>query len=77
MLVLIALVCGFAMDVVWAKTVSAVAGKRAFFAANLSVALYIFTAVTTILIVNQCFAACFAYALGNWCGTYVTVRWSK
>jgi hypothetical protein len=75
-LYLVAFACGFAMDIVWAKTVSAVAGKRPLLAANLSVILYVFTAVTTLLIVQQCFGACLAYAVGNWCGTYLTVRWS-
>jgi hypothetical protein len=75
MLLLLAFICGVALDIVWAKTVSSVARKRAFTAANLSVLLYLFTVVATVLIVEECFVACFAYALGNWCGTYITVRW--
>ncbi len=75
LLYLLAFACGVALDVTWAKTVTAVSGRRAFSAANLSVALYVFTAVTTILIVQECFGACLAYAIGNWVGTYATVRW--
>lgn len=77
MLLLLAFLCGFAMDVVWARTVSAVSARRPLSAANLSVVLYGFNVVTTILIVQECFGPCVAYAIGNWCGIYITVRYSK
>jgi hypothetical protein len=63
------------LDIVWTKTVSAVGYRRPLIAANLSVALYALTAVSTVLIVEQCFAACIAYAVGSWIGSYVTVKW--
>lgn len=75
LIILLAFICGIALDITWTKTVSAVANRQALTAANLSVALYVFTIVATILIVKQCFAACVGYAIGNWVGTYITVRW--
>jgi uncharacterized Tic20 family protein len=75
LLILVAFFCGIMLDIAWSKTVSAVANKQALVAANLSVLLYLFTVVATVLIVEQCFMACFAYALGNWVGTYFTVRY--
>jgi len=73
-IVCIAFLAGFLLDVVWALCVEAIGSKRAVVAANLSVLLYLCTIVSTILIVEKCFIAIAAYAIGGWIGTYVTIR---
>jgi hypothetical protein len=74
MILLFAFICGFFMDVLWTLCVAAVTAKKPATAAHFSVALYICTFVSTILIVEKCFAAVAAYVVGGWLGTYITVR---
>ena len=68
MIALLAFLCGFALDIVWAKCVSDVQSKRPIHAANMSVLVYLCTAISTMLVVGQCIAACVAYAIGGWVG---------
>lgn len=74
LLVAIAFVCGFTMDLVWTLCVDAVTHRRPITAANLSVIFYLCTLVSTILIVEKCFIAVTAYIIGGWIGTYLIVR---
>lgn len=71
-----AFICGLFMDITWTRCVHCVQHSQAVKAANLSAILYTFTIVSTILIVEQNFAAVVAYALGGWIGTYVAVKWA-
>ncbi len=71
--VMLAFVCGFFMDVTWAACINAVTYKRPLMAANLSAALYVCTIVSTVLVVERCFAAVAAYVIGGWLGTYLVV----
>lgn len=70
----LAFVCGFLMDVIWTLCVDAVTCKRPVTAANLSAALYLCTIVSTVLIVEKCFVAVAAYVVGGWIGTYIVVK---
>ena len=73
-LIVLAFACGFLMDVLWTLCVAAVTNKKPIIAANTSVALYICTLVSTVLIVEKCFIAVAAYMVGGWIGTYIVVR---
>ena len=44
-------------------------------AANFSVAIYVCSLVSTIFIVEQNIYAITSFVLGNWIGTYLTVKW--
>jgi hypothetical protein len=74
MVILLAFICGFAQDIVWANCVADVQAKRPVHAANMSVLIYLCILVSTVLVVQQCILACFAFAVGGWIGTYVAVR---
>ncbi len=69
-----AFLCGFIMDIVWTLCVDAVTCKRPLTAANFSALLYVCTIVSTVLIVEKCFAAVAAYVVGGWLGTYLVVK---
>lgn len=69
-----AFLCGFLMDIVWTLCVDAVTCKKPLTAANFSALLYLCTIVSTVLIVEKCFAAVVAYIIGGWIGTYVVVK---
>jgi len=69
--VTLAFLCGFVMDFVWTMCVDAVTCKRPVAAANMSAVLYLCTIVSTVLIVEKCFAAVAAYVVGGWIGTYI------
>ena len=73
----VAFLCGFLMDLIWALCVHAVTSRKPLTAANLSAALYACTIVSTVLIVEKCFVAVAAYIVGGWLGTYVVVAWRK
>ena len=78
LLVTVAFVCGFLMDLVWTFCIDAVTNKRPVMAANMSALLYLCTIVSTILIVEKCFTAVAAYIVGGWIGTYLVVaRWGR
>lgn len=72
-IVTFAFLCGFLMDVIWTLCVNAVTGKKPLTAANYSALLYLCTIVSTVLIVEKCFAAVAAYIIGGWLGTYLVV----
>lgn len=72
-IVLFALCCGFAMDLVWTLGVNAVQQRQRYKAANMSALMYICTVISTILIVEKCFLAVVAYIIGGWLGTYIAV----
>jgi len=72
-IIIVAFVCGFAMDVVWTLCINAITTRRPIIAANLSAILYVCTIVSTILIVEKCFVAVAAYIVGGWLGTYLVV----
>jgi hypothetical protein len=74
LLVALAFVCGFLMDLVWTLCVDAVTRKKPLLAANMSALLYLCTIVSTILIVEKCFVAVAAYIIGGWIGTYLVVK---
>jgi ABC-type proline/glycine betaine transport system permease subunit len=63
------------MDVVWTSCVNAVTSRRPLTAANYSALLYFCTIVSTVLIVEKCFAAVAAYIAGGWLGTYIVVSY--
>lgn len=74
MLLVLAFICGFAMDLIWALCINAVTQRRPIMAANMSALLYLCTIVSTILIVEKCFIAVAAYIVGGWFGTYLVVK---
>jgi hypothetical protein len=43
-------------------------------AANMSVLIFGFALVSTVIVVEKCTLAIVAYAIGNWIGTYITVK---
>jgi amino acid permease len=69
-----AFACGFLMDALWVRCIASVHNRNAIRAANASLALYACSTLATVLIVEQCFLACAAYAVGGWLGTYVGVK---
>jgi len=71
---LIAVLCGFMLDVVWGRAIIAVQERKAVLAANLSVMIYLCGVFATVLVVQKAVVACCAYALGGWLGTYLVVR---
>ena len=78
LLVTIAFLSGLAFDLLWVRCVALSQDQRALAAANVALALYVCQAVATVLIIEQCFLACAAYAAGSWAGTYLGVsRWRK
>ena len=77
MLILLAFLCGVSLDLVWTACVLNVQAKRPIIAANTSVLIYVFTLVSTVLIVDKAVAACIAYAVGSWVGTYIAIRREK
>lgn len=70
---ILAFICGFAMDLVWTLCVDAVTQRKPLLAANMSALLYICTIVSTILIVDKYYVAVAAYILGGWLGMYLVV----
>ncbi len=74
LVVTFAFLSGFLMDIVWTVCVDAVTSKKPLTAANFSALLYLCTIVSTVLIVERCFAAVAAYIIGGWIGTYVVVK---
>jgi|WetSurMetagenome_2_1015567.scaffolds.fasta_scaffold680294_2 hypothetical protein len=72
---LLAFLCGFLMDLVWTKCVAAVALKQPLHAANLSVLCYGCVCMSTNLIVDQNWLAVSSFAIGNWVGTYIAIKW--
>ncbi len=74
LVVTFAFLSGFFMDIVWTVCVDAVTSKKPLTAANFSALLYLCTVVSTVLIVERCFAAVAAYIVGGWIGTYVVVK---
>jgi hypothetical protein len=76
-LVALAFVCGFIFDVLWTLCVNSVRDRHAARAAHLALLIYMLGLVSTLLVVERCAAAIVAYGLGNWLGTYLTVRYCK
>ena len=74
LVILLAFLSGLALDLVWTHCVINVQANRPISAANTSVLIYVFTLVSTVLIVDKAVAACIAYAVGSWVGTYIAVR---
>jgi hypothetical protein len=74
LILLLAFISGFAMDIVWTVCVDAVTQRQPLKAANFSAAMYICTIISTVLIVEKCFIAVAAYIVGGWLGTYMIVR---
>jgi dolichyl-phosphate-mannose--protein O-mannosyl transferase len=74
LIALAAFLCGAALDFMWTRCVDSVQTRKPFVAANMSVLIYLFTLVSTVLIVEKCVPAIVAYALGNWVGTYLAVK---
>ena len=77
MLAAVAFLSGLALDLLWVRCISDVQQRRAFSAASIGVLLYLCTVLSTVLIVEKCVAACCAYAVGGWIGTYLGVRGRK
>ena len=73
----IAFVAGFLLDVMWALCIHAVSERHPISAANYSVLLYLCALISTLLIVDKNVYAIVAYAIGGWIGTYVTVNRDK
>jgi hypothetical protein len=76
-LVAVAFLCGFVFDILWALCVNSVRDRHAARAAHLALLIYMLGLVSTLLVVERCAAAIVAYGLGNWLGTYLTVRYCK
>lgn len=74
LVLLLAFLSGFAMDIVWTVCIDAVTHRQPLKAANFSAAMYLCTVVSTVLIVEQCFVAVAAYIVGGWLGTYLIVK---
>ena len=72
-MIILSFIAGFMLDVVWALCVHAISKRRPIMAANMSVLIYLFALVSTIMIVDKNITAIVAYAIGGWIGTYVTV----
>jgi multidrug transporter EmrE-like cation transporter len=72
--ILLAFICGIVLDVIWVLLVQTVQTKRALLAATLSTLMFGLTLVSTILVVEQCIPAIVAYGVGNFIGTYFTVK---
>ena len=75
-MLVVAFICGMLMDITWALCVSSVARRRAAVARTCpcsSMRSYI----STVLIVDKHISAIAAFAVGNWIGTYLTVKWIK
>jgi hypothetical protein len=70
----IAFMAGFLLDILWVRCIASVQKREAFNAANIGVMLYACSVLSTVLIVEQCFVACAAYAVGGWIGTYCGVK---
>jgi len=77
LIILTAFACGFAYEVLWTACVHSVRDRRAMRAANLSLLIYLLALVSTVLIVERNVWAVVAFGLGNWLGTYLTVRYHK
>lgn len=77
LVLLAALVCGFVYDYIWAKCVDAVQHRRAVYAANLGIIIYICTLMATVMVVEKCLWAVILYGIGNWLGVYLAVRGKK
>ncbi|MGA2059105.1 MAG: hypothetical protein ABSG67_01390 [Thermoguttaceae bacterium] len=73
-LVLLAFVCGVGMDIVWTCCVHSIQARKPIMAANMSVLIFGFALVSTVIVVEKCTLAIVAYAIGNWIGTYITVK---
>jgi uncharacterized protein YebE (UPF0316 family) len=73
-LVILAFLCGVGMDVVWTYCVHSIQNHRPIMAANMSVLIFAFALVSTVIVIEKCIPAIIAYALGNWIGTYITVK---
>ena len=74
-IIVLAFLCGFSLDLVWTRCIGDVQARRPISAANMSILIYLCTLVSTMLIVDQRIAACTAYAIGGWLGTFSIVRW--
>jgi hypothetical protein len=74
LVIILAFLCGIGMDVVWTYCVHSIQAHRPIIAANMSVLIFVFTLVSTVLVIEKCIPAIVAYALGNWIGTYITVK---
>ena len=70
----IAFIAGFFLDVFWAMCVHAVANHRAIAAANIGTMFLLCTIVATLLVVEKNVPSIVAYAIGGWVGTYVAVK---
>ena len=75
LILMLAFICGFVMDVIWASCVSAVTRRQPALAAHLSVGLYLCALFSTVLIVENQWLSIVAFVVGNWLGTYCTIRW--
>lgn len=77
LLVILSFACGFAYEVVWTACVHSVRNRAAFRAANLALLIYVLALCSTEFIVAKNTLAIVAFGLGNWLGTYLTVKYHK
>ena len=71
---LIVFILGFLTDVVWANWAISVKKNSPIAAANLSVLIYIFGLMYTLVIIDKNLFLIFMYLLGGWLGTYLAVK---
>lgn len=69
-----ALLLGFVFEVLWVGCIAAVQNRAPIAAANIGLLLYLCTVFSTVLVVEQSFYGCSAFALGGWLGVYVGVK---
>lgn len=70
----IAFIAGFLLDILWVLCIASVQKREALRAANIGAMLYACSVLSTVLIVEQYFMACAAYAVGGWLGTYIGIK---
>jgi xanthine/uracil permease len=75
--ILIGFLAGMGTDFIWAKYVDTIAQKRAFAAANWSIAIHVCSLVATVLLIDKAYLAIAAYLIGGYIGTFCAVTWGK
>ena len=73
-MLLLAFGSGFGLNWLWVRCVAEVHARRRFNTANLSVMIYLFTIVSTYLLIEKNIPGVLCYVVGDWLGAYYSVR---
>ena len=73
-MLLLAFVSGFGLNWLWVRCVAEVHARRRFSTANLSVMIYLFTIVSTYLLIEKNIPGVLCYVVGDWMGAYYSVK---